>query len=77
MDEAGTPSRTAVADEFERAAEELDLAARHLRTVARHFRQGEVPGGCAHAIATYGHVRNAQGRFDRWAVIHASIANPE
>ena len=77
MTETGTPTREAVAHEFERAAEELDLAAHHLRTAARHFRQGEVPRGCAHAVATYGHVRNAQDRFDRWTVAHASIANPE
>ena len=77
MDETGKPSREAVAGEFERAAEELDLAARHLRTAARHFRQGEVPRGCAHAVATYGHVRAAQDRLDRWTVLHASIADPE
>ena len=77
MTEPGTPSRETVADEFERAAAELDLAARHLRTAARHFRQGEVPRGCAHALATYGHVHAAQDRLDRWTVLHASIADPE
>jgi hypothetical protein len=71
------PSRQDGAAEFDRAADELEPAVRHLRTTARHFRAGEVPRACAHSLAAYGHVRTALDRFDRWAVLHASIADPE
>jgi hypothetical protein len=60
------------AAQYEEAAEELEAAVRHLRTTARHFREGEVPRGCAHSWAAWGHLSNAERMLRALAELHAS-----
>lgn len=62
---------------YERVAEELESATAHLRVTASHFRDRDVPGGCAHALATHGHLVAAQRLFDELAVLHAARSEPE
>ena len=60
----------ATAAQYEDSARELDRAAAHLRIAAEHFRTSEVPRGCAHAFAAYGHIRVAQRQIDAHAEQH-------
>jgi hypothetical protein len=67
-------AREALAARYDQAADELEAAVHHLRTAAQRFRDADVPRGCAHAFAAYGHMHTAQGQIDLNAVIHASKA---
>jgi hypothetical protein len=62
----------AAALEYEWAMRELEGAAKHLQVTANHFRAGEVPRGCAHLIATLGHIKNAESVLERMMVLHAA-----
>jgi hypothetical protein len=75
-DNPAAEAHAAAAATYERAAEELDAAAAHLRHTARLFREGEVPRGCTHAFAAYGHIRTGQMLIDENAIVHASKAQP-
>jgi hypothetical protein len=48
------------------------MIARHLRVAADHFRARDVPGGCAHAFAAYGHLLTTKDVLDHWAIAHAA-----
>ena len=74
MPETHDDPREAVAARYDLAADELEAAVHHLRTAARRFRDADVPRGCAHAFAAYGHMHTAQEQVDDNAVIHASKA---
>ncbi len=65
-----------VATKYEQSARELELAVQHLRTAARHFRDREVPRGCAHALAAYGHMCSGQSLLNENAVLHAARSVP-
>ena len=60
------------ARQYEQAAAELEAAVQHLRTTARHFRDGEVPRGCAHSWAAWGHLVSAENLLKTLAELHAS-----
>ncbi len=62
------------AKKYEQSADELEAAVQHLRIAAQHFRDRNVPRGCAHAFAAYGHIRTGQTQLDENAVLHASKA---
>lgn len=64
--------REEAARRYQRSAEELNAAADHLRIAAEHFTSKEVPRGCAHAFAAYGHMLNGHRLLDENAVLHAS-----
>lgn len=66
-----------VARRYEEAAGELEAAVRHLRTTARHFRDAEVPRGCAHSWAAWGHVCAAERLLKELAELHASRSRAE
>lgn len=66
-------SRAAHCDQ---AAHELELAVRHLQTAAKHFREGEIPRGCAHVFAAYGHEHKASTAIHALAVLHAARSVP-
>jgi len=53
-------------------AEQLELAAQHSRIAARHMENHEVPRACAHALATIGHIGNAQDSLDKATRLHAA-----
>ena len=76
MDDDPAAVREAVARTFEQSAEDLETAVRHLRTAARHVRDRDVPRGCAHAFAAYGHMLNGQARLDENAILHAAKSVP-
>lgn len=65
-------ARESAAQQYEQAAAELETAARHLRVTARHFREGDVPRGCAHAWAAWGHVSTAEKHLKDLSELHAS-----
>jgi hypothetical protein len=69
-------ARESTVKNYEQSAEQLELAARHLRIAAQHVRDGEIPRGCAHALAAYGHMLPAQRTLDETAIAHASRSNP-
>ena len=56
---------------YDEAAAELERALGHCRAAAEHFRNRDVPRGAAHAWAAYGHVLNAESRFEEQAREHA------
>lgn len=64
------------AEAYKQAAKELKLAAKHLRTTARHFKNREIPGACAHILATQGHLLSVQKTIEHHAIIHASKSTP-
>ena len=66
-----------VARRYEQAAAECEVAALHLRTTARHFRDGEVPRGCAHAWAAWGHISGGERLLRETAELHASRSRVE
>ena len=72
MDDRAREALETAARGYEQSASEFEAAAQHLRVAAQRFREQDVPRGCAHAFAAYGHVRNAQGELDRNAILHAS-----
>jgi hypothetical protein len=61
---------------YEDAAAELEAAAEHCRTAAGHFRGREIPRGCAHAWAAFGHLRAAKESLDAQAKDHAKRSTP-
>jgi hypothetical protein len=61
-----------VARQYEQAAAECEEAAQHLRTTARHFRDGDVPRGCAHSWAAWGHLAGSERLLRELAELHAS-----
>ena len=61
---------------FERIAAELERAREHARTAAAHFRRGEVPPGCAHALAMEGHLLQVRDDYAAAARLHATKAEP-
>jgi hypothetical protein len=63
-----------VAERYGASADELERAAKHLRIAAEHFRNREVPRGCAHALAVYGHMRVVQRQLDEHAELHRTKA---
>jgi len=71
-----TDVRTGAAEKFSQAATELRSAADHLDTAAGHFRAGEVPRGCAHALAAEGHMIVARRLIDENAVTHSTRSRP-
>ena len=74
-EDAQTALETA-ARRYDQSADELEAAVRHLRTAARWFREQDVPRGCAHAFAAYGHMRGAHITLDENAILHASKSLP-
>ena len=64
----------ATAERYEESALELDRAAAHLRIAAQHFRGRDVPRGCAHVFAAYGHVHVVQRQIDTHAEEHRTKA---
>ena len=64
----------ATATRYEESAQELDRAAAHLRIAAQHFRDRDVPRGCTHAFAGYGHIRVVQRQLDEHAEQHRTKA---
>ncbi len=76
MSEKGTTAREVMARGYEQAADELEIAVQHLRTAARHLHEQNVPRGCAHAFAAYGHIRGAQRHIDDNAILHAAKSIP-
>ena len=64
----------ATAQRYEDSAHELDRAAAHLRIAAQHFRAHDVPRGCAHAFAAYGHMHVVQRQIDEHAADHRAKA---
>ncbi len=66
-----------VARQYDEAAAELESAVRHLRTTARHFRDADVPRGCAHSWAAWGHVCAAERLMRGLAELHASRSNAD
>jgi hypothetical protein len=62
----------AAAEEYERAAREAELVVYHLRIAAEHFRERDVPRGCAHAFAAYGHLLTTKEVVDHQAIAHAA-----
>ena len=59
---------------YEASAQELDRAAAHLRIAAQHFLSREIPRGCAHAFAAYGHIHVVQRQIDEHAEEHRTKA---
>ena len=59
---------------YEEAAAELERAVGHCRVAAERFRNGEVPGGTAHAWAAHGHLEAARERLDEQARQHTGKA---
>lgn len=59
-----------VATGYDEAAKELERAAKHLRHSAELFREKEVPRGCAHVFAAYGHIQTSQTIIDKHAQVH-------
>jgi hypothetical protein len=55
---------------------ELEKAIAHARTAAAHFRSGEVPRGCAHALAVDGHIQVATEALSQIAKRHRLAAVP-
>ncbi len=64
------------ARQYEQVAAELEQAARHMKTTARHLREREVPRGCAHAFAGYGHLCKAQELVQELAIRHSAHSQP-
>lgn len=62
---------------YDAAAAALQAAAEHCRIAARHFRNSEVPRGCAHGSAAYGHLLNGQNEINRAFVLHSTKAKIE
>ncbi len=59
------------ADRYEAIADELAKAVEHYQTAARHFRGEEVPRGCAHAFAGWGHINKAEAILKAEAIKHS------
>jgi len=74
--EARSDPEEAIAACFASAAEETALASEHYRRAAKRFRAGRVPRGCAHALAAFGHLREARRAARAAAAIHADLAEP-
>jgi len=55
-------------------AEELEKSAQHAKIAASHFTSGEVPRGCAHTLATEGHIHTAQDLLKELAKAHSDKA---
>ncbi len=66
----------AQAARFEKMVLELEKAVAHAKTAAAHFRSGEVPRGCAHAVALEGHLFNIENLVRDVALFHSTQANP-
>jgi len=66
--------REQAAIEFENAALELEKAAKHCRLSAERFTVKNVPGGCAHAFASLGHISKAMTSIERNAETHSDFA---
>ena len=62
------------AQRLELAARELHAAARHGNIASGHFREGAVPRGTAHTLATLGHIREAEALLEEVAREHARRA---
>lgn len=52
-------------------AEELEKSAQHAKIAAGHFNSGEVPRGCAHTLATEGHMHVAMELLKEVAKVHS------
>ena len=76
LDSSRAASLESRAIQCDQAAYELEIAIRHLQTAARHFREGEIPRGCAHVLAAYGHENKASAAINELAVIHALRSVP-
>ena len=76
MGDKGLTARETMAQRYEQAADELEVAVRHLRTAARHLHEQNVPRGCAHAFAAYGHIRSCERSIDENAILHAAKSEP-
>ncbi|MNJ94913.1 hypothetical protein D3C87_126170 [compost metagenome] len=61
----------AQAQKLLQVAEELEKSAQHARIAANHFNSGEVPKGCAHTLATEGHVHMANDLIKEVAKAHS------
>jgi hypothetical protein len=55
---------------------ELEQAIAHAKIAAVHFRSGEVPRGCAHALAVDGHIQSANEALSQIAQRHRLAAAP-
>lgn len=58
-------------------AEELEKAVAHAKIAANHFKAGEVPRGCAHSLATEGHIAAASETLSILAKDHRLKAKLE
>jgi hypothetical protein len=54
---------------------ELEKAIAHAKVAAIHFRSGEVPRGCAHALAVDGHIQIADEALSQLAQRHRLAAS--
>lgn len=64
------------AKHLDEIAVELEKAVAHAKTAASHFRSGEVPRGCAHAVAVEGHLIAANEHAQQIAKTHRLAAKP-
>ncbi len=62
---------------LDQIAAELEQAVAHARTAAAHFRSGEVPRGCAHTLATEGHLNESFEHLQQIAKAHRLAAKPQ
>ena len=74
MEEHPNQDREDTAARYDQCAEDLLAAADHARIAAQHYRDGEIPRGCAHAWAAYGHTTKAHILLDQNAILHSSKA---
>ncbi len=66
-----------IAKRFDDLVPELEKAIRHCQIAVDHFRSKEVPRGCAHTYAMYGHLKIAQEWFDEFAKSFRLKANTD
>jgi hypothetical protein len=62
---------------YDAAAAALQAAAEHCRIAARHLRNREVPRGCAHGAAAYGHLLSGKSEINKAFVLHSTKAKIE
>jgi hypothetical protein len=71
-----TQRRELQAKALDRIVAELEKAIAHAKVGAVHFRSGEVPRGCAHALAVDGHIQIANEALSQLAQRHRLAAAP-
>jgi len=66
--------RDTLSQECLRIAEELEKAASHCRVASSRFSKKEIPAGCAHLFATFGHMAAANKSINQCAETHRMYA---